>query len=97
MSPTFLREQRPRTTWPAIATGALAALYILLPYQRVFTGPKPEEQVADLGGREKTVMGLLIAAMLVLGFFPSIALDAVNPVAEQYASTLMVTAEGSTK
>ena len=75
----------------------LAALYILLPYQRVFTGPKPEEQVADLGGREKTVMGLLIAAMLVLGFFPSIALDAVNPVAEQYASTLMVTAEGSTK
>ena len=31
MSPTFLREQRPRTTWPAIATGALAALYILAP------------------------------------------------------------------
>lgn len=75
----------------------LAALYILLPYQRLFTGPKPEEDVADLGGREKTVMGLLIAAMLVLGFFPSVALDAVNPVAEQYSSTLTVIAEGSTK
>ena len=31
MSPTFLREQRPRTTWPVIAAGTLAAIYILAP------------------------------------------------------------------
>ncbi|QOQ39293.1 NADH-quinone oxidoreductase subunit M [Trueperella pecoris] len=78
----------------------LAALYILLPYQRVFTGPKPSEHAADLNGREKTVMGALIAAMLVLGFFPALALDAINPVAESYATYLAadsVIAEGSTK
>lgn len=43
-------------------------------------------------------MGALIAAMVVLGFFPSLALDAVNPVAEQYSSTISaVIAEGSIK
>lgn len=63
----------------------LAALYILLPYQRVFTGPKPEVDVADLGGRELSVMGGLIAAMLVLGFLPGPVLDYINPVAEKTA------------
>lgn len=56
----------------------MAALYILLPYQRLFTGPRPQVEVGDLDGREKIVMGALIAAMVVLGFFPSLALDAVN-------------------
>lgn len=63
----------------------LAALYILLPYQRVFTGPKPEIEAKDLGGRELTVMGGLIAAMLALGFVPGPVLDYVNPVAENTA------------
>lgn len=76
----------------------MAALYILLPYQRLFTGPRPQVQVGDLDGREKIVMGALIAAMVVLGFFPSLALDAVNPVAEQYSFTISaVIAEGSIK
>ncbi|MEW6873471.1 NADH-quinone oxidoreductase subunit M [Trueperella pyogenes] len=76
----------------------MAALYILLPYQRLFTGPRPQVEVGDLDGREKIVMGALIAAMVVLGFFPSLALDAVNPVAEQYSFTISaVIAEGSIK
>lgn len=76
----------------------MAALYILLPYQRLFTGPRPQVEVSDLDGREKIVMGALIAAMVVLGFFPSLALDAVNPVAEQYSFTISaVIAEGSIK
>lgn len=66
----------------------LAALYILLPYQRVFTGPKPQEEAADLNGREKVVMGLLIVAMVVLGFFPALALDAITPVADGYAQLI---------
>ncbi len=66
----------------------LAAIYILLPYQRIFTGPRPDVEVRDLDGREKFVMGTLIAAMLGLGFFPAPVLDAVNPVAENTASVL---------
>lgn len=68
----------------------LAALYILWPYQRIFTGPKPEISKPDLNGREKTVSGLLIAAMLFLGFAPAPVLDAVRPVAEDHAAVLSV-------
>lgn len=83
---------------PAVALFAvigvvLAVIYILLAYQRVFTGPKPDVEKSDLNGAEKTVMGLLIAAMLLLGFYPAPALDAINPVAEQYAG--IVELEGS--
>ncbi|NHN55257.1 NADH-quinone oxidoreductase subunit M [Calidifontibacter sp. DB0510] len=63
------------------ATGVIwAALYILLLYKRVMTGPKPERAaVADLGPREKVVAGALIAIMVVLGFFPKPALDLLRP------------------
>lgn len=61
----------------------LAALYILLPYQRVFTGPRPDIQVKDLGAAEKTVVGVLTAGMLALGFLPGPVIDLVQPVAEQ--------------
>lgn len=74
----------------------LAALYILLPYQQVFTGPKPEVEAKDLNAREKTVAGILVAAMLVLGFAPGGVLDLVTPVGEQ-ATTLIQSAEGTTK
>ncbi|MDN5557907.1 MAG: NADH-quinone oxidoreductase subunit M [Ruaniaceae bacterium] len=73
----------------------LAALYLLLPYQRMFTGP-PEDGIqgaADLSGREKAVMAPLIASMLLLGFVPGLVLDAVTPVAE--AITPIVQVEGS--
>ncbi|MCI7551611.1 MAG: NADH-quinone oxidoreductase subunit M [Actinomycetaceae bacterium] len=76
----------------AVVGVVLAAVYILLPYQKVFTGPKPEIEVPDLNAREKTVMGVLIAAMLALGFFPGPILDAVNPVATDTA--VLVTADG---
>lgn len=65
----------------------LAALYVLLPYQRVFTGPRLETLAAtpDLGAREKWVVAPLVAAMLALGFYPAPVLDAVTPVAEAAA------------
>jgi NADH-quinone oxidoreductase subunit M len=55
----------------------LAALYVLLTYQRVFTGPvRPDlATTLDLSSRERWVVGPLIAAMLVLGFYPAPALD----------------------
>ena len=61
----------------------LAALYILLMYQRVFTGPRPEftavAQPRDLGLREKLVVAPIIASFLLLGFFPKPVLDLVKP------------------
>lgn len=62
----------------------LAALYILLPYQRMFTGPKEEgiADAVDLSGREKFALAPIVAAMLLLGFFPGPVLDALSPVAD---------------
>jgi NADH-quinone oxidoreductase subunit M len=58
----------------------LAALYILLMYKRVMTGPKPEiAMVPDLSLREKVVVIPLIASFLVLGFYPKPVLDLLNP------------------
>lgn len=58
----------------------LAALYVLLTYQRIFTGPPRGDALAtrDLSAREKWVVGPLIAAMIVLGFYPGPALDLVR-------------------
>jgi len=74
----------------AVLGVVLAALYILLAYQRVFTGPPSPEHagMADLGGREKLVMGVLIAAMLVLGFYPAPVLDLLTPLSETVAAFL---------
>lgn len=67
----------------AVSGVILAALYILWPYQRIFTGPRPEVDAEDMNGREKTVTGVLIVAMLVLGFAPAPVIDLAKPVAEQ--------------
>ncbi|MBB2894748.1 NADH-quinone oxidoreductase subunit M [Flexivirga oryzae] len=108
----------------SVTVVVLAALYILLMYKNVFTGPKqqlvaaadgtlalgedglrpktgitttlfdePEiakedvpaqarvrgSDIQDLGARERLVAGLLIAFMLLLGFFPKPALDLLRP------------------
>ena len=59
----------------------LAALYILLTYKRMATGPAPESAVGtlDLGARERWVVAPLIALFIVLGFYPKPALDLINP------------------
>ncbi len=65
----------------------LAALYILLTYQRVFTGPRPVfvegRQPRDLGLREKLVVAPIIASFVLLGFYPKPVLDLVNPAVKQ--------------
>ncbi|MDO8143226.1 MULTISPECIES: NADH-quinone oxidoreductase subunit M [unclassified Isoptericola] len=75
--------------WPAAVLVAvpavvLAATYVLLTYQRMFTGPVGAEVAGakDLGGREKTVAGVLVAALVVLGLVPGPALDYVREPAE---------------
>lgn len=65
----------------------LAAIYILLMYKHVFTGPKPEGEkfagVRDLDVREKAVAGVLVAFLIGLGFFPKPALDVLKPAVSQ--------------
>ena len=76
-------------TWPVATVLAtlgviLAALYVLIAYQKIFTGP-PGEAVAgtaDLSGREKWVVGPLVALLLVLGFYPAPGLDLVRAPAD---------------
>jgi NADH-quinone oxidoreductase subunit M len=94
---------------PAIIATAgiiLAALYILLMYKRMMTGPRPElaAPVRDITRREKLVVAPLIAAFLVLGFYPKPALDMLNPAVSKTLHYVGVTdpaptsaADGSTK
>jgi NADH-quinone oxidoreductase subunit M len=67
----------------AIATFGivLAAIYILLMYQRTMTGPEREStrHMPDLQPREIAALAPLVLLILVLGFFPKPALDAINP------------------
>ncbi|MEO7269985.1 MAG: proton-conducting transporter membrane subunit, partial [Knoellia sp.] len=73
----------------------LAALYILLTYQRVFTGPRPKfiegAEPRDLGLREKLVVAPIIASFLLLGFYPKPVLDLVNPAVKQTLQLVGVT------
>jgi NADH-quinone oxidoreductase subunit M len=70
-----------------IATGGivLAALYILLMYQRTMTGPVQPgvESMPDLRGREVLALAPVIAIIIALGFFPQAALDVINPSVDQ--------------
>lgn len=76
----------------AVATTGiiLAALYILLMYQRTMTGPRPDIDVPDLSGREKWVAVPLIALFIVLGFYPKPVLDLVTPANGRILSSIQV-------
>ena len=67
----------------AVLGVVIAAMYILMPYQRVFTGApgKGKEELADLGARERCVMTPLVIAMLVLGIWSAPLVSALTPVA----------------
>jgi NADH-quinone oxidoreductase subunit M len=60
----------------------LAALYILIMYQRTMTGPAPaevQEKVTELNGRERLAMAPLVLMILLLGFFPKPVLSIIEP------------------
>ncbi len=64
----------------AVLGVVLAALYVLLTYQRVFTGPVREELATtpDLSSRERWAVAPLIALMVVFGFAPAPMVDLVR-------------------
>jgi NADH-quinone oxidoreductase subunit M len=60
----------------------LAALYILIMYQRTMTGPASEEvkeKVTELNGRERLAMAPLVLLILLLGIFPKPMLSIIEP------------------
>ena len=60
----------------------LAALYILIMYQRTMTGPIPDEvreSVSELNGRERLAMAPLVVLILLLGVFPKPMLSIIEP------------------
>jgi NADH-quinone oxidoreductase subunit M len=64
------------------ATGVLlAALYVLILYQRTMTGvlAPGNEETPDLRPREIAVVTPIIVAILALGLFPQPMLDVINP------------------
>jgi NADH-quinone oxidoreductase subunit M len=90
------------TRYPLLAVFAatalvLSAVYILWTYQRIMTGPVPEDDadgtegvrsLRDLVPRELAVVAPLIALLLVLGIYPKPALDVINP-AVQHTLTII--------
>jgi NADH-quinone oxidoreductase subunit M len=68
----------------------LAALYILIPVQRALHGPTTpgNENLSDLNLREKIAIAPVIAVIVVLGFYPSPALNIINPAAAHVVSQM---------
>ncbi|MDA8438270.1 MAG: NADH-quinone oxidoreductase subunit M, partial [Propionibacterium sp.] len=74
----------------------LAALYVLLAYQRTMTGPATEVVQThftgrDVTGRERLVMVPLIALLLVFGFYPKPMLQVVEHTAKTTMATVGMT------
>ena len=75
----------------------IAAVYLLLPYQRVFTGAPEQkwEGTPDMDARERLVIIPIIAAMLALGLYPAPLTSALNVTAEVVATTVVPASAGS--
>jgi len=74
-------SRHPAAALVAVTGVVLASLYILLTYQRIFTGP-PREYASgwrDLSLREAWVVGPLVAVIIALGVYPKPVLDVLNP------------------
>ncbi len=70
----------------AVSGVVLGALYMLLFAQRfLFGGTKaPHQPLADLDGRERAILAIIVAAVFYLGLFPDAALRRTELAAEQY-------------
>lgn len=77
----------------AVAGVLLAALYVLIFYQRTMTGElTPEnEHTTDLSARERGVVAPIMVVILALGFFPKPFLDYINPSVGRTLSSVQMT------
>jgi NADH-quinone oxidoreductase subunit M len=76
----------------ATAGVIIAALYVLIAYQRLFTGPVRESLAStpDLGPRERWLVAPLVVAMLALGLYPAPAIEMLTPVARDTVAAVGV-------
>ncbi|MET0339821.1 MAG: NADH-quinone oxidoreductase subunit M [Polyangiales bacterium] len=87
---TFLSRNLPTPFFFALiaATGViLAAVYMLHAVLKMFWGPNDNAEnqgLADIGARELTTLGPLIALVFLLGFVPGLFLDKMNPAVEAF-------------
>ena len=87
------------TRYPVAAVVAtagiiLAALYILVMYQRTMTGPATEpveRTVTELRGREVAAIAPLLAIIIALGFVPQVLLDVINPAVDRTMAVVGMT------
>jgi len=65
----------------AVTGIVLAAIYVLLAYQRTMTGPLREDNatITDLNLREKVAVVPVLLLMVILGLFPKPLADMLNP------------------
>ncbi|MET8678095.1 NADH-quinone oxidoreductase subunit M [Streptomyces sp. NPDC004647] len=77
----------------ATAGIVLAALYVLVLYQRTMTGPVKAavQGMADLRVRELVVIGPLIALLILLGVYPQPLTKVVNPAVQHTLSDVQKT------
>ena len=75
----------------------IAALYILLPYQRIFTGRKNSEleDLPDLNGLEKVSISPLLVAMVVFGLWAGPLSGALQQISEAVVVEPVSSAESS--
>lgn len=68
----------------------LAALYILLAYKRIFTGPVAPDrgELTDAGGRERVTIAAVMVLVLFLGIYPAPVLDLLSGPADQFVAIL---------
>lgn len=73
----------------------LAAMYILLPYQKMFTGRvKPEQaHMKDLNSRERLVVAPLVLGMAVLGIWSAPLVGSMNQISEHLAPNIAFAGE----
>ncbi|MBO0608769.1 NADH-quinone oxidoreductase subunit M [Myceligenerans salitolerans] len=86
----------PGWTLAAVPGVVLAALYILLTYQKMFTGDVAEglDRMPDIGRRERLVAAPLVLGLLVLGLVPQLALDYVDAPATEAVAAIEAVADG---
>jgi NADH-quinone oxidoreductase subunit M len=77
----------------AVVAIVLAALYILLMYQRLMTGPVRDgiEKLKDLNAREVLAIAPLVILIIGLGIFPKPVVDIIKPAVETTMQQLGVT------
>jgi NADH-quinone oxidoreductase subunit M len=68
----------------AVSGVVLGAIYLLWAYQKTFQGPDPgrHRDLVDMVPREFAAVVPVVAAMLLIGVYPKVVLDRVNPTTE---------------